>query len=166
MIYVYPWMDTQICLPGNFHSGPPSPLVQSEPRAAVITNAAPRAGITQPTVLPPRHDQQVRPAPRVVPTPVWRPVVSGPRPALPMQLPTQPLPPENVRKAQPVLLEQDQPTKQLATVTTLSRTVSLIRTPLLFSIAHMVTYRQVPMTATSHACLRWTTPISAESLTL
>ena len=83
-----------------------------------------------------------------------------------MQLPTQPLPPENVRKAQPVLLEQDQPTKQLATVTTLSRTVSLIRTPLLFSIAHMVTYRQVPMTATSHACLRWTTPISAESLTL
>ena len=66
-----------------------------------------------------------------------------------MQLPTQPLPPENVRKAQPVLLEQDQPTKQLATVTTLSRTVSLIRTALLFSIAHMVTYRQVPMTATS-----------------
>jgi len=143
----------------------PSPLVQSEPRAAVITNTAPRAGIPQPTVLPPRHDQQVRPAPRVVPAPVRPPVVSGPRPALPIQLPTQPLPPESVRKAQPVLLEQNQPTKQLATVTTLPRTVSLPtepvprsvanqmpnlpRTPLPFSSAHMVTTRQVPMTVTS-----------------
>ena len=85
----------------------PSHQVQSEPRADVITNTAPRAGIPQPTVLPPRHDQQVRLAPRVVPTPVRPPVVSGPRPAMPIQLPTQPLPPESVRKAQPVLLEQE-----------------------------------------------------------
>jgi len=149
----------------------PSPQVHSESRAVVITNAAPRAGIPQPTVLPPRHDQQVRPAPRMVAAPVRPPVVSGPRPTLPIQLPTQPLPPESVRKAQPVLLEQNQPTK-LATVNTLPRTAlpvslptepvprsvanqmpNLPRTPLPFSSAHMVTSRQLPMTVTSQATL-------------
>jgi len=138
---------------------------QSEPRAAVITNTCvPRAGIPQPTVLPPRHDPQVRPTPRVLAAaaPVRPPVVT----ALPIQLPTQPLPPESVRKAQPVLLEQNQPTKPaLATVTRTPIPVSLPtepvprsvanqmpnlpRTPLPFSSAHMVTTRQMPMTVTS-----------------
>merc|ERR1719508_251781 len=148
-----------------------SPLVHSEARAAVITNTAPRAGIPQPTVLPPRHDQQVRPAPRMVATPARPPVVTGPRPALPIQLPTQPLPPESVRKAQPVLLEQNQPTK-LATVTTLPRTgipvslptepvprsvanqmPNLPRTPLPFSSARLVSSHQIPLTVTSQATI-------------
>ena len=56
---------------------------QSEPRAAVITNTCvPRAGIPQPTVLPPR---QGMPAPRP-------PVVA----TLPIQPTTLPLPPESV----------------------------------------------------------------------
>ena len=73
----------------------------------------PRTGVPQPTVLPPRHEQQVRPG-AVVPRAVAAPA-RPPRPPLPIQLPTQPLPPESVRKAQPVLLEQNQPKSQLAT---------------------------------------------------
>jgi len=143
-----------------------SPIVHSEPRVGVITNPAPRAGIPQPTVLPPRHDQQVRSGPRMVTsTPVRPPSAAGPRPALPIQLPTQPLPPESVRKAQPVLLEPNQPTK-LSNVNSLpSRAVipvslptepvprsvanqmpNLPRTPLPFSSTHIVTSRQVPLT--------------------
>ena len=72
-----------------------SSVIHSEPRTAVITNTAPRTGVPQPTILPPRHDQQVRPAPSMVATPARPPASSGPRPALPIQLPTQPLPPES-----------------------------------------------------------------------
>ena len=100
-----------------------SPLVQSEPHASIITNKAPRAGITQPTVLLHRHDQQVRPAPRVVPTPVRSPIFSGPRQALPIQY-SWPPSHLNAIKAHAVLLKQSQPTNQLVTVTTLTRTVS------------------------------------------
>ena len=98
------------------------------------THASLRTGIPQPTVLPPRHDQQVRPpatgtatavtttAAARMPTPSsTRPVTnlspvmvaSVPRHVLPIQLPTQPLPPESVRKTQPVLLEQNQPAAKM-----------------------------------------------------
>ena len=84
-----------------------------DPRTGAQSISAVRTGIPQPTVLPPRHDQQVRPqrtsAPVRAQTTVAT-VVSGPRPTIPIQLPTQPLPPETVRKTQPVLLEQNQPT--------------------------------------------------------
>merc|ERR1719278_2319332 len=119
-----------------------------------VAVAPPRTGVPQPTVLPPRHDQQVRPAggpgPRVVAA-APRP----PRPPLPIQLPTQPLPPESVRKAQPVLLEQNQPSKLVQSrqtplpvslptepvprsVAAASQMPNLPRTPLPFSSAAMV----------------------------
>merc|ERR1712110_909723 len=78
-----------------------------------------------------------------------------PRPPLPIQLPTQPLPPESVRKAQPVLLEQNQPSKLVQSrptplpvslptepvprsVAATSQLPNLPRTPLPFSSAAMV----------------------------
>ena len=94
-----------------------------------------KAGIPQPTVLPPRNDT-VRPSQtRVVPAPatqVSRPtpqvtqVAPPPRQALPIQLPTQPLPPESVRKTQPVLLEQN---KVSQASTNLPRSVTLPTEP-------------------------------------
>ena len=92
-------------------------LVSSSPQElhqhpADLRVAVPRTGVPQPTVLPPRHEQQVRPG-QVVARQVAAPArhAAPARPALPIQLPTQPLPPESVRKAQPVLLEQNQPSK-------------------------------------------------------
>jgi len=122
-----------------------------------------RTGVPQPTVLPPRHEQQVRPGqavPRVVATPVRapRPALG---PALPIQLPTQPLPPESVRKAQPVLLEPNQPKAlpRAAIPVTLPtepvpRSVAvgmppLPRTPLPFSSAHLVTTQTTVRLVTS-----------------
>lgn len=94
-----------------------------------------KAGIPQPTVLPPRNDT-VRPSQtRVVPalaTQVSRPtpqvtqVAPPARQALPIQLPTQPLPPESVRKTQPVLLEQN---KVSPASTNLPRSVTLPTEP-------------------------------------
>lgn len=120
-----------------------------------------RAGVPQPTVLPPRHEQQVRPPPRMVTAPVRPPV------ALPIQLPTQPLPPESVRKTQPVLLEHNSAAKVGSVNSNLPRTVSLPtepvpmsvaskmtslpRTPLPMTSSHLVTSRQIPQTVTSTA---------------
>ena len=105
---------------GQTSSGPLSSpqsvvhAVSSPVLSASQTNVLIRTGIPQPTVLPPRHDQQVRSQPRPVapvraPVNAAAPVISGPRASLPIQLPTQPLPPESIRKTQPVLLEQNQP---------------------------------------------------------
>merc|ERR1719187_741955 len=44
---------------------PTPPPAHGDSRSTVMTPPGPRAGIPQPTVLPPRHDQQVRPAPRL-----------------------------------------------------------------------------------------------------
>ena len=103
-----------------------------------------RAGIPQPTVLPPRNDQ-VRPTTRVVPAvsvpTTSRPAVSQVTPApavrqtLPIQLPTQPLPPESVRKTQPVLLEQNSGVTKVST-SQLPRTVSLPTEPVPMSVAN------------------------------
>jgi hypothetical protein len=75
-----------------------------------------KTGVPQPTVLPPRHDQQVRPQPQrhaapVRPLSTMMPMAStaNMRPSLPIQFPTQPLPPKSLRKTQQVLLEQNQP---------------------------------------------------------
>ena len=90
-------------------------LVSSSPQElhqhpADLRVAVPRTGVPQPTVLPPRHEQPERPG-QAVARQVAPPARHPARPALPIQLPTQPLPPESVRKAQPVLLEQNQPSK-------------------------------------------------------
>merc|ERR1712088_801897 len=119
-----------------------------------VAVAPPRTGVPQPTVLPPRHDQQVRPSGGPVPR-VVAAAPRPPRPPLPIQLPTQPLPPESVRKAQPVLLEQNQPSKLVQSrptplpvslptepvprsVAAASQLPNLPRTPLPFSSAAMV----------------------------
>ncbi|MCP3664998.1 MAG: hypothetical protein GY696_21290, partial [Gammaproteobacteria bacterium] len=72
-----------------------------------------KTGVPQPTVLPPRHDQQVRPHPQLTVAPIRPGNVMVPtstlRPALPIQFPTKPLPPTSLRKTQPVLLEQNLP---------------------------------------------------------
>lgn len=128
-----------------------APLNLAEPARNTTVGQQPRSlqrtGIPQPTVLPPRHDQQMRPqaaavsttssmaatvatvtaaaTSRVVPTSA-RPVsnlspvmvTSASRHVLPIQLPTQPLPPESVRKTQPVLLEQNQPAAKLVPAAT------------------------------------------------
>ena len=141
-----------------------------QPRG-LLNSGGPRAGIPQPTVLPPRHEQQVRPPARMVTAPVRPPVAPGPpRQTLPIQLPTQPLPPESVRKTQPVLLEQNSKVGPVGSVTTsLPRSVSLPtepvpmsvaskmpslslpRTPLPLTSAQLVTSRQLPQTVTSSA---------------
>ena len=93
-----------------------SPALDSR-SAAAQSAASIRTGIPQPTVLPPRHEQQVRTPRMVAPVrqqPAVTAVVTGPRPPLPIQLPTQPLPPETVRKTQPVLLEQNQPAAKIS----------------------------------------------------
>ena len=131
-------------------------LVSSSPQElhqhpADLRVAVPRTGVPQPTVLPPRHEQPVRPG-QVVARQVAAPARHAARPALPIQLPTQPLPPESVRKAQPVLLEQNQPSKlaraplpvSLPTepvprsVAAASQLPSLPRTPLPFSSSGLV----------------------------
>ena len=106
-----------------------------------------RAGIPQPTVLPPRNDQ-VRPTTmtRVVPAvtvpTTSRPAVAQVTPApavrqtLPIQLPTQPLPPESVRKTQPVLLEQNSGVTKVSGTSQLPRTVSLPTEPVPMSVAN------------------------------
>merc|ERR1712088_1044911 len=130
------------------------PQAHQHPADLRVAVAPPRTGVPQPTVLPPRHDQQVRPVggpgPRVVAA-APRP----PRPPLPIQLPTQPLPPESVRKAQPVLLEQNPQSKLVQSrptplpvslptepvprsVAAASQMPNLPRTPLPFSSAAMV----------------------------
>ena len=111
-----------------------------------------RAGIPQPTVLPPRNDQQVRPQTRVVPAPAPVQVTPAPvRQAL-IQLPTQPLPPESVRKTQPVLLEQNSATKVTAAVssTNLPRSVSLPTEPVPISVANKnISLPRTPLPMTS-----------------
>ena len=108
-----------------------SPSLDQRTEAISLVNI--RTGIPQPTVLPPRHDQQVRPPPRPA-APVRAPVsvavmVSNPRAQLPIQLPTQPLPPESVRKTQPVLLEQNQPSAKMPQVGPAPRTTIAVSLP-------------------------------------
>merc|ERR1719350_818568 len=109
-----------------------------ESRVPASSQVVGKAGIPQPTVLPPRNDS-VRPSQtRVVPAPpaqVSRPapqVAPQARQALPIQLPTQPLPPESVRKTQPVLLEQN---KVSSASTNLPRSVTLPTEPVPMSVA-------------------------------
>jgi len=130
------------------------PQAHQHPADLRVAVAPPRTGVPQPTVLPPRHDQQVRPAVGPVPR-VVAAAPRPPRPALPIQLPTQPLPPESVRKAQPVLLEQNPQSKLVQSrqtalpvslptepvprsVAAASQMPNLPRTPLPFSSAAMV----------------------------
>merc|ERR1712012_1430330 len=89
-----------------------------------LTSPVTRAGVPQPTVLPPRNEQTVRPG-----TAVTR-VTTAPAvtPAVPILLPTQPLPPESVRKTQPVLLEQN-PAATKVVSSTLPRSVTLPTEP-------------------------------------
>ena len=130
------------------------PQAHQHPADLRVAVAPPRTGVPQPTVLPPRHDQQVRPAVGPVPR-VVAAAPRPPRPPLPIQLPTQPLPPESVRKAQPVLLEQNPQSKLVQSrqtplpvslptepvprsVAVASQMPNLPRTPLPFSSAAMV----------------------------
>ena len=130
------------------------PQAHQHPADLRVAVAPPRTGVPQPTVLPPRHDQQVRPAVGPVPR-VVAAAPRPPRPPLPIQLPTQPLPPESVRKAQPVLLEQNPQSKLVQSrqtalpvslptepvprsVAAASQMPNLPRTPLPFSSAAMV----------------------------
>ena len=107
------------------------PPVQ-DPRSSVMSFSNIRTGIPQPTVLPPRHDQLVRPpvmvpparSPAVVPA-----VIQTPRAPLPIQLPTQPLPPESVRKTQPVLLEQNPSSPAVPQVGSIPRTTISVSLP-------------------------------------
>ena len=121
---------------------PQAQAAQPEPARLVASGA--KAGLPQPkeVVLPPRNDQQVpRPTTRVVPA-AQVPPAAAVRQPLPIQLPTQPLPPESVRKTQPVLLEQNSAAaaKVAASVTTsvstnLPRSVSLPTEPVPMSVA-------------------------------
>merc|ERR1719222_1806470 len=130
------------------------PQAHQHPADLRVAVAPPRTGVPQPTALPPRHDQQVRPAAGPVPR-VVAAAPRPPRPPLPIQLPPQPLPPESVRKAQPVLLEQNPQSKLVQSrqtplpvslptepvprsVAAASQMPNLPRTPLPFSSAAMV----------------------------
>ena len=114
---------------------------QSPESRAASNQMVAKPGIPQPTVLPPRNDT-VRPSQtRVVPasaSQATRPAsqvtqVTQARQALPIQLPTQPLPPESVRKTQPVLLEPN--SKLSPPSTNLPRSVSLPTEPVPMSVA-------------------------------
>jgi hypothetical protein len=143
------------------------PQAHQHPADLRVAVAPPRTGVPQPTVLPPRHDQQVRPAVGPVPR-VVAAAPRPPRPPLPIQLPTQPLPPESVRKAQPVLLEQNPQSKLVQSrqtplpvslptepvprsVAAASQMPNLPRTPLPFSSAAMVSAGAALRLITTHS---------------
>ena len=97
----------------------------------LVTNSSP----AQPTVLPPRNDGQVRPSvTRMVTAPAATTTVQPAAVRMPIQLPTQPLPPESVKKTQPVLLEQNKPVTQVVS-SNLPRLVTLPTEPVPMSVA-------------------------------
>jgi len=145
-----------------------------------LTSPVTRAGVPQPTVLPPRNEQTVRPGTavtRVATAPAVtavKPAAPSPaavsvqppavRPAVPILLPTQPLPPESVRKTQPVLLEQN-PAATKVVSSTLPRSVTLPTEPVPMSVANKMQTNMsrtaLPLTTASPAVS--TPPVSSRS---